>query len=70
MSHKICITQLTSPVTTPRVVVFLFPALPFASTLLTLSIFSSGVHRLPEHFFFPSHYNATLILNMEPTVTD
>lgn len=40
----------------------------FLQLFITLSLFPSRFTWLPEHSLFPSHYNAMLILNMEPTV--
>lgn len=73
-SCLISLTQHIWPVLLPPLIMApcLFPLPSFVSIFLqlflTLSLFPSSVNWLPEHFFFPSHYNAMLILNMEPTV--
>lgn len=74
MPHKLSITQLTSPVNAARnscMTVFSLPL--FVSTFFitvpqSVPLYPPRIHSLAGHFFFPSHYNAVLILNMEPTV--
>lgn len=73
MSHKLSITQLTSPANATHYGCAAFFSLPlFDSFFHNCSSkcpppSPPRIHWLSGHFFFSSH-NATLILNMEPTV--